>query len=244
MQPKRLLVAPVTAWMLALCAVSATLPAYADEIDWAKWSSATPGTPGSASATIGSLTVSYSGQNSGLLTNYPSWTPTSSYIGGVVGNAPPAANNSIQIEGGSPITETITFSSKVADPIFAVWSLGQPSSPASFDFTASEPFSVVAGGPSAEFGGNPLTVSGNNVLGAEANGVIQFNGDFTSITFTTPSFENYYAFTVGEDQTLTSQLPGGPTGPSTVPEPGTLSLFALGLGSLAFARLSGWLRHS
>ena len=69
---------------------------------------------------IGSIGITYSGQTSTLLTNYPSWTPVATFTGGVVSNAPPAANNSIQIEGGSPITETITFSTQVADPIFAV----------------------------------------------------------------------------------------------------------------------------
>jgi hypothetical protein len=37
---------------------------------------------------------------------------------------------------------------------------------------------------------------------------------------------------VGEDATLTSQLPG------TTPEPGTLSLFGIGLVALAFIRRS------
>jgi hypothetical protein len=237
MQPRCLHFHPSFALLLAACAVFATLPAQADTIAWAKWSSATAGSPGSASATIGSLTVTYSGQNSGLLTNFPSWTPVTTFTGGVVSNGPPAINNSVQIEGtpagAVPIIETITFSSPVADPIFAVWSLGAPGTPASFDFTATEPFTVQGGGPSAEFGGTALTISGEDVEGQEGNGIIQFNGTFSSITFTTPQFEDYYAFTVGEDATLTSQLP-----PGTTPEPGTLSLFGLGLVALAFVRRS------
>jgi hypothetical protein len=236
MQLKSLHFHPPFALLLAACAVFATLPAQADTIAWAKWSSATAGTPGTASATIGSITVTYSGQTSGLLTGYPSWNPSSTFTGGVVGNPPPAANNSVQLEGtpagAVAITETITFSTPVADPIFAVWSLGAPGTPASFDFTSSEPFTVQGGGPSAEYGGTALTISGEDVEGQEGNGIIQFNGTFTSITFTTPQYENYYAFTVGEDATLTSQLPG------TTPEPGTLSLFGLGLVALAFIRRS------
>jgi PEP-CTERM motif-containing protein len=232
-----LLFHPASALLLAVCAISATTPAQADTIAWAKWFSATAGNPGTASATIGSLSVTYSGQNSGLLMNYPSWTPTSTFTGGVVGNSPPAANNSVQLEGtlpgAVPITETITFSSPVADPIFAVWSLGAVGSPASFDFNSSEPFTVQGGGPSAEFGGTALFISGENVEGEEGNGIIQFNGTFSSITFTTPQFENFYAFTVGEDATLTGHLPGG-----TTPEPGTLSLFGLGLAALPFVRRS------
>jgi len=236
MQLKSLHFHPPFALLLAACAVFATIPAQADTIAWAKWSSATAGTPGSASATIGSITVTYSGQTSGLLTGYPSWNPATTFTGGVVGNAPPAANNSVQLEGtpagAVAITETITFSTPVADPIFAVWSLGAPGTPASFDFTSSEPFTVQGGGPSAEYGGTALTISGEDVEGQEGNGIIQFDGTFTSITFTTPQYENYYAFTVGEDATLTSQLPG------TTPEPGTLSLFGIGLVALAFIRRS------
>jgi len=138
-------------------------------------------------------------------------------------------HNSIQIKGGVPFTGTITFSSPVVNPIFAIWSLGQGGFPASFNFTASEPFNVLGGGPSAEFGGSALTVVSSSVFGREGNGVVQFNGTFTTIRFTTPVFENYYAFTVGEDATLTG-------GGGAVPEPGTLLLLGLGFSSLPFAR--------
>jgi hypothetical protein len=224
---------PAFALLLAVCAVFLTIPAQADTIGWTDWSSASAGSPGSATGTIGSLTVSYSGQTSGLLTNYPSWTPISTFTGGVVGNPPPAANNSVGLEGGVAYTETITFSSPVADPIFAVWSLGAGGTPASFDFTSSEPFTVQGGGPSAEYGGTALYISGEDVEGSEGNGIIQFNGTFSSITFTTPQFEDFYAFTIGEDATLTSQLPGG-----TTPEPATFTLLGLGLAALPFARRS------
>jgi hypothetical protein len=216
------------AFALSVCIASA-LPASADTIAWTNWTSVTPGSPGTGTGTIGSITVTYSGQTSALLNDYPSWTPTSSYIGGVVGNAPPATNNSIQLEGGVTYTESITFSSPVVDPILAIWSLGAAGTPASFDFTASEPFTVVAGGPSAEYGGSSITTSGNNIDGSEGNGVVQFNGTFSTITFTTPGYEDYYAFTVGEHATLTS-------GTSPVPEPGTLSLLGLGLSALPLAR--------
>jgi hypothetical protein len=233
MQLKRLLVNPVSALLLAACAVSTSALAHADTIVWANWSSATSGTPGSAIGTIGSVGVTYSGQTSGL-TNVPSWTPASTFTGGVVGNAPPHTPT-IQIEGGSTLSETISFSSTVVDPIFAIWSLGQPGVAASFDFSSKsgQPFTVVGGGPSAEFNGSALTSTGSVVHGNEGNGLVQFMGSFDSVTFTTPNFENYYAFTVGYDATLTN-----PGTPGPVPEPATLSLFGLGLAAVPLIRRS------
>ena len=228
MQLKRLLLNPVSALFLATCAFSSSALAHADTIAWTSWSSATSGNPGSATGTIGSINVSYSGQTTGL-TNVPSWTPASTFTGGDVGNAPPHTPT-IQLEGGSNLVETIIFSSTVVDPIFAIWSLGQGGSPASFDFSSKsgQPFNLLGGGPNAEFGGSTLTSNGSVVSGAEGNGLVQFIGAYDSITFTTPNFENYYAFTVGYDATLTP--------PPAVPEPATLSLFGLGVAALPIVR--------
>jgi len=227
---RRLLVNSISALLFAASAVCPSALAHADVISWTNWSTASSGNPGSASGTAGTITVTYSGQTSGL-TNVPSWTPASTFTGGAVGNAPPHTPT-IQLEGGSMLTETIMFSSTVVDPIFAIWSLGAPSAPATFDFSSKsgQPFDLLGGGPSTEFGGSALTATGSVVHGSEGNGLVQFTGSFDSITFTTPNFENYYAFTVGYDQTL--------TGGGTVPEPATLSLFGFGLAALPLVRRS------
>ena len=233
---------PASALILASCAVTSIPAAHADTFVWATWTAATPstGTGGGATGTMPGFTITYTGQIS-QLNGGPSWNPASTWIGGVVGNGPPVNATSIHMEGGNPGTETITFSGPVANPVLAIWSLGQPGVQTSFDFNSSEPFTIAGGGPNAEFGGSGLVINsaGTGVTGNEGNGLIELLGVYTSFTFTTPNFENYYDFTIGEDQTVTATLPpggGGTTTPSAVPEPETLSLFGMGLAALPFAR--------
>ena len=218
---------------LAICFLAA-LPAAADTVNWTQWSQTftTSSSAGSASGTSGSIGVTYSGELETLMFNYPSWGPPGTFDGGTVSNAPPSAGGIIQLFGGAsaaPIVNTITFSQAVTNPVMAIWSLGQGGIESKFVFGPSEPFTIEAGGPSNEYSGSAIYScdGGFTICGVEGNGTIQFNGTFTSISWTNPVFENWYGFTVGTFE---------PTTRSEVPEPSSIALLASGLGSLGLIR--------
>lgn len=109
------------------------------------------------------------------------------------------------------------------DPIFAIWSLGQPGLAASFFFDVTP--TLMSGGPNSSFGGESIVVNGNTVSGNEGSGTVQFSGTFSSISWTN-SFENFYAFTVGLAE-VDDETPG-----NGVSEPGTVFLCAIGLAAV------------
>jgi hypothetical protein len=193
---------------------------------WTDWTSATAGAPGSASGSLGGVAVSYSGELDSAVINgtSPIWAPNSSFTGGTVTASPSTVGDAIFLNGSFAGTNTITFASPVVNPVFAIWSLGQPGLEASFNFNATPTFE--AGGPNSQFGGLPITVSGNSVNGREGNGVVQFTGTFSSLSWTN-TFENFYGFTVGLN---------GPSGTTPVPEPSTIALVGIGLAGIGLAR--------
>jgi hypothetical protein len=145
------------------------------------------------------ITVTYSTVDfHNVLLGYPSWNPASTWADGtILSNGLTQTNNIMQIFGGTPTVNTLSFSQPVIDPVLAIFSLGSAiQGPASFVFTGLNPLNIV-GGPSAEFGGNALSLSGVTVSGVEGNGSIQFLGAYSSISWTNPQFEDYYGFNVG-----------------------------------------------
>jgi hypothetical protein len=198
-------------------------PASAATI-WTDWLTAQNGGPGSATGNLGGVSVSYSGGLVGSVLNGFSnvWAPPTTYVGGVVDTSPASVGDDLRLNGAFTGVNTITFATPVINPLFAIWSLGQPGFAASFSFNQTPTF--VVGGPNSQFGGSAINVAGNTVSGFEGNGIVQFIGTFNSISWTN-SFENFYAFTVGSN------------GEREVPEPASLLLVASGvLGVLARRR--------
>ena len=194
-----------------------SIPAAAATIDWTSWNPGfTIGVPfGAASGTAGGVTVSYAGELESLVVGYPSYSPTSTYAGGVVGNVP-NPREIILLFGGFTIFDAITFSTPVTDPVLAIWSLGQPGLLAQFEFNASP--LLDAGGPSAEFGGSSISLSGAIVSGYEGNGTIDFPGTYGRILFSNPLYDgNSFGFTVGIPEA------------ALIPEPMTLGVLGAGV---------------
>lgn len=204
----------VARMFLGLALVSAG--ASAETVYWNTWATADSGqmvvngTP---------VDVSFSTTNShGIVANYPSWTPTSTFSdGNVVANGPVAANGIMQLFGGTNALNTLSFAVPVGNVVIAIWSLGQPGIPTTFVFSDASP-TLVSGGSNAEYGGTSISVSGSTVTGIEGNGSILFQGQFSELQWTNPVSENWYGFNVGVMQ--------------AVPEPSQMALFGIGLGLL------------
>ena len=215
---KRLLLGAALAFLGSATAANAT-------VVWTTWTGSTnSATSGSATGTMGSVGVIYTGEVESINAYVSNWSPASTWQGGPVTNAP--TGNGVQLFGGnSDVKDTLVFSTPVLNPVLAIVSLGSGGSPAaSFDFTSSS-FTVLGGGRSSAWGGGPLTFSGTTVSGVEGNGLVQFSGLISSISWTNPQFENYYAFTVGQV--------------GAVPEPSTWALMIagfVGLGFLAYRK--------
>jgi hypothetical protein len=188
---------------------------------WTDWTDRTAGAAGSAVGTLGTITVDYSGEvlgNTNLNGTSNIWNPDTTYIGGLIDTSPDTVGDVIGLNGSTSVS-TISFSEPVLNPVIAIWSLGRPSFEASFSFTETPVFQV--GGPNSIYGGSSIIVDGNTVAGNEGNGVILFEGEFDSLSWTSTN-ENWYGFTVGS---------------TSVPVPGAIWLLGSGFAGLAGIRI-------
>jgi hypothetical protein len=211
-------------------ALVVTPAASAATITWTTWTSATVSGAGTATGSAGTVGVGYTGEVHGPGTVLGAgdnsvgfgtpWSPTSTFADGVhVANAP-IDGNMIGLTGGDNDVNTILFSQTVINPVMAIFSLGGAVA-AEFAFIGATPVIRSGGLATPCCGGSTITSDGSSIEGFEGNGTIQFMGSFTSISWTNPTFENYYSFTVGY---------------AAVPAPGALAMVGLGLAALGAVR--------
>ncbi|MBL8554334.1 MAG: PEP-CTERM sorting domain-containing protein [Phenylobacterium sp.] len=199
---------------VATAALAAASQAGAVTVNWADWTAQTSGTHVDGTITVGSdmVDVDYDGAIYFTQTNGGTdfWLDTG-YTQGVVNR--PTGTDLIALDGGG--LKTITFSQAVVNPYLAFTSWNNNT----VNFSA--PFTIVSQGCGywgcGTFSPN---ITNTGFFGSgEVHGVLQFQGTFTSLTFTDSS-ELWHGFTVG--------IGGVSTG---VPEPATWGLMILGFGA-------------
>ena len=214
---KHLLIPVAASALLAGSASAATLV-------WADWTAADSS---SASGTLGSGTVAFSGALSPAAqvaggTNF--WAVNSGIYTPTGAENPPPDSDIIRLTGGAGTgTQTLTFSQAVVNPLMAIMSLGRPGFDVSYDF--DQPFDIVNQGV-GHFGGSATALSelpGDVLNGREGHGLIQFQGTFTSLSWTIPTGEFWHGFQIAYD--ADDQM-------APIPLPGSFGLVLAGLGGL------------
>lgn len=126
----------------------------------------------------------------------------------------------IQVTGGTSQVFNLAFSNPVVNPRMHIYSLSNPGvGPITWNF--SNPFSILSST------GNFSQSGGNNLIGDEGNGTIQFNGTFSTLSWTTSDPEFWTGIQVGVENVL------------GVPEPSRILLIFAGIASVVLRRRRG-----
>lgn len=191
-----------------------------DTVIWTDWTTGAAGAPGFAEGTLDvagtPVGVSYVGEVAFLQTNGGTnyYIPNGGYLSPTVTNSPP---DSDIIALSTATTKTLTFSQPIANPLFAVVSLNGNG------YRFDRDFEILSFGP-GYWGNGTLTkqLPGGGIyelIGTgEPHGVIEFQGTFSSITWTSLTNEFWNGFTIGVRGL-------------GVPEP--TSFISLGIGTVA-----------
>lgn len=171
------------------------------QVEWMDITSATDDFPtsfaiGEFGGIFAGQTVSYTGGAEFVITsiNQPNfWNSGTPYTSAGVPNAPSLPD--LVALGSSNRTHVLTFSEPVTNPVMAIVSLGQPSVLTEWDFNA--PFDVLSFGAGFFGNGSLSQLPGDVLVGNEGHGTIQFQGTFTSISWTVTNGESWTGFTVG-----------------------------------------------
>lgn len=208
---------------LAASILALAAPASAVEVIWADWDTATSTTVTGTLATSTPISITFDSPSgfgfvqTGTGTNY--WTEPNSasrpYTGGVVENAPPAAELIALDQAG---TKTITFGEAISGLYLAIISWN--GNAAQFD----QPFQVISSGQ-GYWGSGTITLGADNTFvgTGEPHGIIYFPGTFSSLTFTDTSNEYWHGLTIGVARLASDPEPG-------IPEPSTWAMMIAGFG--------------
>jgi hypothetical protein len=219
MGPERKLLLFVVAPLVALAPLPQQALAQAVYVDWQSFTPSSSSGAGDGSATgilvFGSQVVNvfYTGDvysGGGLTTTVNDDAP---YYSSSNYTPPIALTDNISNDGGANNVHTISFDLPVVNPHFHVVSMGAPG--ITVDWVFNFDFTVLSGTISRP--------APNTLRGTEDGGSIGFIGTFSSISWTTPVFENTTGFQFSVDNVA-------------VPEPGTLALLAAGAVVALFAR--------
>lgn len=162
-------------------------------IEWTDWISADTGI---VTGTMGDVDVTYTGDyysaDLGTATNYWTEGTPAPYTDNAVVDTAPTAGELIRLV--YDATNKIEFSEPVLDPVMAIVSMGQSSTPVTYDF--DQPFTVLSEGKGYWGDGTYTLDDADSMTGKEFHGAIQFSGWISEINFTS-TYENWHGFTFG-----------------------------------------------